>query len=150
MLALRQLLDLWERRRGVCAVIDRKEIPKSVKLQVFLRAGGNTPDLCCEGCGIRLGGKRFDYDHQVPECFQNLPKSERPPITADDVKLLGYACCHKDKSASEHKANCHGKRIVAKAARAEKKYSRPIPGSRRSKFKKCLNGRVEIRHGSDG
>lgn len=119
---------------------DRKEIPKSVKIVVFLRAGGNTPNLCCEGCGLRLGGKSFHYDHQIAECFQTLPKHERPPITADDVKLLGYECCHKEKSASEHKANCHGKRIVAKAARAEKKYSRPIPGSKASGWKHTMRG----------
>jgi hypothetical protein len=121
-------------------VTDRKEIPKSVKIVVFLRAGGNTPNLCCEGCGLRLGGKSFHYDHQIAECFQTLPKHERPPITADDVKLLGYECCHKEKSASEHKANCHGKRIVAKAARAEKKYSRPIPGSKASGWKHTMRG----------
>lgn len=123
----------------------RKEIPKRVKVEVFLRAGGNTPDLRCEGCGLRLGGKIFHYDHQLAECFQTLPKSERPPITADDVKLLGYECCHKDKSASEHKANCRGKRLVAKAARAEKKYSRPIAGSRNTPWKKKLDGTVERR-----
>jgi len=118
----------------------RKEIPKRIKLEVFIRAGGNTTRLCCEGCGQRLGGKRFDYDHQIAECFQTLPKQERPPITADDVKLLGYECCHKEKSASEHKANCHGKRIVAKAARAENKYSRPIPGSKASGWKHTMRG----------
>ena len=122
------------------AAINRKEIPKPVKLQVFLRAGGNTPDLRCEGCGLRLGGKRFDYDHQIAECFQTLPKSERPPITADDVKLLGYECCHKGKSASEHKANSHGKRLVSKAARAEKKYSRPLPGTKASGWKHTMRG----------
>jgi hypothetical protein len=123
-------------------VTDRKEIPKSVKIVVFLRAGGNTPNLCCEGCGLRLGGKSFHYDHQIAECFQTLPKHERPPITADDVKLLGYECCHKEKSASEHKANCHGKRIVAKAARAETKKRSSFRTNRDSPYKVKMDGTV--------
>lgn len=122
---------------------DRKEIPKSVKLEVFQRAGG-PENVTCEGCGLRLGGKRFDYDHTVPEVFQTLQKHERPPITAEDVKLLGYDCCHKTKSAGEHRANCHGKRIQAKAAKATKT-SKPMPGSRASRWKKRMDGTVERR-----
>ena len=118
---------------------DRKEIPKSVKLEVFRRAHG-PENVTCEGCGLRLGGKRFDYDHTVPEVFQTLPKHERPPITADDVKLLGYDCCHKFKSASEHKANSHGKRIVEKAAKAKPRKSRPMPGSKASGWKHKMDG----------
>ena len=99
-------------------VVDRLEIPKKIKLEVYKRAGG--PDhLVCEGCKLPIMGKRFDYDHIRPEVF-NEPKSARV-ITADDVQLLGYECCHKFKSAREHKDNCHGKRIVAKAAKATKK-----------------------------
>jgi hypothetical protein len=98
----------------------RVEISKSVKLEVFRRAGG--PEcVTCEGCGLVLGGKRFDYDHTVAEVFRTASKNQRPPITADDVKLLGYACCHSEKSAREVKANSHGKRIVEKAARVKKK-----------------------------
>lgn len=99
---------------------DRLEIPKALKLIVFKRAGG--PDkLICEGCGFPVGGKKIHYDHKHAEVFQNTPKSERRPINADDVQLLGWECCHRDKTVREIKANCHGKRIVAKAARAHKK-----------------------------
>lgn len=109
----------------------RVEIPNAVKLEVFRRAGG-PEDLHCEGagCGMRIGGKRFDYDHIHPEVFQNTPRGERPPIIADDVKLLGYECCHKDKSAREHKANSHSKRIIEKTARA-KKAKQPFKGWKR-------------------
>jgi di/tricarboxylate transporter len=62
---------------------DRLEIPKKVKLAVFLRAGG-PENVTCEGCKLRLGGKPFHYDHTVPEVFQMLPKSERV-ITADEA-----------------------------------------------------------------
>ena len=115
----------------------RLEIPKAIKLEVFKRAGG--PDNTkCEGCGFPVGGKRFDYDHIRAEVF-NTPKNERI-ITAADVQLLGYECCHRTKSAKEHKANCHGKRIMAKTAKAQKRKSRPMPGSRDSPWKKKFSG----------
>lgn len=126
------------------APMKRKEIPKRVKLDVFVRAGG-PENLRCERCCLPIGGKRFDYHHEIPEWVQNVPPSERSPITPDDVKLLGYECCHKQISAEDQKRMYHGKRIVAKAARAEKKYSRPIPGSRNSKFKKRIDGTVILR-----
>ncbi len=107
----------------------RVEIPKAVKLEVFRRAGG-PEDLHCEGCQLRIGGKRFDYDHTVPEVFQTTPKSQRPAITAADVKLLGYECCHQIKSSREHVANSHSKRIIEKTARA-KKAKQPFKGWKR-------------------
>jgi hypothetical protein len=114
-------------------VADRLEIPKAVKREVFKRAGG-PGNLICEGCGLPIGGKVFDYDHSFPEYLQSAPKSERT-ITADDVRLLGWECCHKPKTIKEIKANCQGKRIVAKAARANKPKGRPIIGSKASGYK---------------
>lgn len=99
---------------------DRLEIPKKVQLEVFKRAGG-PGNVICEGCGLPVGSKKFHYDHKHPEVFQLAPKSERTPITADDVQLLGWECCHRGKTVREIKANCHGKRIIAKAAKATKK-----------------------------
>jgi hypothetical protein len=112
-------------------MVDRLEIPKRVKLAVFLRAGG-PENVTCEGCKLRLGGKPFDYDHTIEEWEQTRPKAERV-ITADDVKLLGY-CCHKSKTARKAGERAHGKRIVEKAARVNVK-----PPSR---YRKKLNGQV--------
>jgi len=120
----------------------RLEIPKRVKLEVYTRAGG-PGQLKCEGCGLLIGGKRFDYDHKQAEIF-NTPKSQRT-ITADDVQILGYACCHQKKSSREHKDNCHGKRIVAKGAKAQKRKSRPMLGSRESPWKAKIGGGWERR-----
>jgi hypothetical protein len=114
-------------------VVDRLEIPKKIKLEVFKRAGG-PGNLICEGCGLPIGGKVFHWDHTLAEVFQSKPKSERT-ITAEDVRLLGWECCHKPKTIKEIKANCHGKRIVAKAARANKPKWRPIIGSKASGYK---------------
>lgn len=118
----------------------RLEISKRTKLEVFQRAGG-PGDLRCEKCGLNIGGKRFDYHHEIPEWVRNAPLSEREPITADDVKLLGYECCHKDISAKDQKTMWHGKRIVEKAARA-KKSRNPLPGSRGSRMRIKMDGTV--------
>ena len=122
--------------------IERLEIPKPVKLAVFKRAGGPS-HLRCEGCTLPLRGKRFAYDHTIPEWMQNLPPAQRV-ITADDVKLLGEECCHKPKTAREAGERAHGKRIIEKAAGARPK-GRPIPGSRTSAWKRHMDGSVSRR-----
>jgi hypothetical protein len=117
--------------------IKRLEIPKSVKLAVFKRAGG--PDaLQCEGCGLMLRAKRFAYDHSLPEWLQQAPRSERI-ITAADVKLLGEACCHTPKTSKETGARAHGNRIIEKTARIHPK-SRPMPGAKASGWKRKMDG----------
>ena len=122
--------------------IDRLEIPKPVKLQVFERAGG-PGNVCCEGCTLRLGGKPFEYHHCRAEWTQNVPISERDPIIAADVKLLCIPC-HDEISAKDTTARAHGKRIVANAARA-KRPSRPMAGSRASGWRHRMDGTWERR-----
>lgn len=119
------------------ARISRLEITKAVKLEVFKRAGG-PGDVHCEGCGLRLGLKPFNYDHQFPEWLRTAPKAERV-ITAADVKLLGVACCHAPKTAREAGQRAKGNRLTEKAAKA-KAPSRPLPGSRSSPWKAKIGG----------
>jgi hypothetical protein len=116
----------------------RLEIPKAVKLEVFRRAGG-PENVCCEGCGLRLGGKPFDYDHTIAEWMQNLPPSERV-ITASDVKLLGH-CCHKPKTSREAGQRAHGKRLIEKAA-GVRTSATPMKCGRASPYKRKMNGQL--------
>lgn len=118
---------------------ERQEIPKKVKREVFERAGG-PHNVSCEGCGLILGPKRFEYDHTEPEWLKNVPVKDRPPITADDVKLLGAKCCHQPKTAKEAGQRAHSDRLIDKQARAEKPRSRPMPGSRQDWRKQRLDG----------
>ena len=118
--------------------IDRLEIPKPIKLAVFRRAGG-PENVCCEGCGLRLGGKPFDDDHTIPEWMRNAPPSERV-ITAEDVKLLGH-CCHKPKTAREAGQRAHGNRILEKSARIRRSRS-PMKAGRASRHKRKVNGQL--------
>lgn len=115
------------------------EFKKAEKLKMFRRAGG--PDkLRCEGCHLLLGGKRFEYDHTVetwelPSHLHEKFLEEGYP--AEYGKLLCIPC-HDGKSGAKSGERAHGKRIVDKAAKAEKK-SRPMPGSRASGWKHTMN-----------
>ena len=119
--------------------VDRLEFDKRTKLEMFLRAGG-PGNLRCEGCGLLLRGKRFDYDHEIEEWERNEPKHLRRPLTANDGKVLGYDCCHKDKSGRKAGERAHGKRIVEKMARVRAKA--PFPGGRNSRWKRKVSGEV--------
>lgn len=116
----------------------RLEFSKKVRLEIFRRAGG-PEKLYCEGCGLPLRGKPFEIDHTI-ECWE---KPTRTELTADDGKLLGY-CCHRPKTAKKATERAHGNRIIEKSAKAKSK-GPPIPGSRSSKFKKTVSGKVTTR-----
>jgi 5-methylcytosine-specific restriction endonuclease McrA len=66
----------------------RKEFPKSVKAQAFLRANG-----VCEGenCGARLTLGKFHYDHDLPDDLGGEP-------TLENCRVL-CVVCHKEKTA---------------------------------------------------
>jgi hypothetical protein len=117
--------------------IKRLEFSKDVRLEIFRRAGG-PGKIRCEGCDLSLMGKLFEVDHTI-ECWEmeEVEHGYRPPLTADDGKLLGKDCCHKPKSARKAGERAHGKRLIEKAARVNVK-----PQSR---FRKKLNGQVVCR-----
>ena len=120
---------------------DRMEIPKPVKLVVWKRAGGQSElGVTCEGCGLKLGKKSFHYDHIFPEWLQVASKAEREKIKPEDVKLLGYECCHKPKTAIEAGERSKDYAVIEKEARAREPRSRPLGGTKRSGWKKPMNG----------
>lgn len=122
----------------------RQEFSKPVRIEIFRRAGG-PGNLRCEVCSIALGGKRFEVDH-VLECWEmeDIEHGLRPPLTAEDGKVLCIPC-HQEKTGRKAGERAKGKRLVAKAARAEKKYSRPIPGSKASGWRHKVDGTWERR-----
>lgn len=124
----------------------RVEIPKKVILEVWTRcldkAGGDPRKVACECCGLVLGKKRKEYDHQLAEAFQRLPPAARSPIMAQDVKLLGWECCHVKKSGSEVKALAKTKRIARKEAGADPKKKSKWPTGKNSKWKSKVGGGI--------
>jgi|SRR5688572_3805358 len=122
------------------------EFKAAAKLAMFQRAGG-PEDVHCEGCGLRLGGKPFDYDHTVEIWelpFDLIELFRKNGVPAEYGKLLGKNCCHKAKSARKAGERAHCKRIVEKAARVKKKSS--FLTNRDGEFKKKMDGTV-VRRG---
>jgi hypothetical protein len=134
----------------------RKEIPGSVVTAVFKRClkrteserwpDGNPLMIQCERCGAVLGGKKFQYDHTQAEVFQRMHPNERPPITADDVKLLGLDCCHKAKTGREVKALAKTKRLAKGVARAGEPRTSRWPAGKDSPWKARVGGGVKRRY----
>jgi hypothetical protein len=120
---------------------DRMEIPKPTKLVVWKRAGGGSKlGVACEGCGLMLGKKPFHYDHIFPEWLRVASKAEREKIKPEDVKLLGYECCHKPKTAIEAGERAKDYAVIEKEARVRVKSGRPLPGTKASGWKKPMSG----------
>ena len=118
----------------------RLEFDKKTRLAIFIRAGGPGA-VRCEGCGRLLKDKPFEVDHTL-ECWEieDIEHGLRAPLTPEDGKLLGKACCHQEKSARKAGERAHCRRIVEKAAQVKKKSF--FPGGRNSRFKKRMDGVV--------
>jgi hypothetical protein len=92
--------------------LSRREFTGKVKGEIVLRATNAAGVVCCEGCGLPLGKKPYNIDHTIADA---LVLDKRRPLTVDDGKLLGKACCHDPKT--------HGEDIpaIAQAKRREAK-----------------------------
>lgn len=116
----------------------RREFSRKIKAQIINRAMNEAGQIVCEGCGLVLGKKPYQIDHTVPE---GLRADDAAPLTADDGKLLGQACCHAPKTKNDV-------RQIRKADRQRDKHTgaakskNPMPGSRASRWKRKMNGEV--------
>ncbi len=120
----------------------RLEFSKPVKIEMFRRAGG-PGDLHCEGCGLRLMGKGFEYDHQIEEWERrDIERGLRPPLTAEEGKVLCIPC-HDAKSGKKAGERAHGKRIVEKSAKVKPRSS--FATNRNGPWKAKIGGGVERR-----
>lgn len=115
----------------------RREFPAKVKAAEWLAAGGR-----CRDCTAKCGPGNAEYDHAIADGLGGA-------ADAQNCRLLCRAC-HAVKSAT------HDTPAIAKAKRREaahigaKAPSRAtIPGSRRSPFKKRLDGTVVPRIGRE-
>lgn len=113
------------------------EFSQKTRLAVWDRCGGH-----CERCGRKIVGKlKPEYDHIVPK------------NRGGDNTLENCAClcneCHDLKTFKPIDGDvpqyAKSERIRKRAAGVARAPSRPIPGSRRSRLKKKVNGQVEWR-----
>jgi len=112
--------------------VGRTEFPRKVKAAAFERAKG-----FCEGCGAKLATGRIEYDHRVPDALGGKP-------TLDNCVVLCKPC-HGEKTARGDVPR------IAKAKRQRDRHigayttKSVIPGSRKSKWKRKLDGTVVLR-----
>ncbi len=110
----------------------RREFPASVKRAALERSQGR-----CEGCNAVLVPSGYQFDHSTPDGLLGEPTLENCEV------LCGP--CHQAKTST-----CDVP-MIAKAIRTGKKWRgekvsrNPIPGSRRSGWRKRMNGTVERR-----
>lgn len=72
----------------------RRKFSRPVKNEMLTRATNAKGEICCEGCGLVLTGKVYEFDHIVAE--ELIPDWKKTdPLTADDGKVLGKDCCHR-------------------------------------------------------
>jgi 5-methylcytosine-specific restriction endonuclease McrA len=109
----------------------RKEFTAKTKAQAAERANG-----LCEGCGRILRTGDFHYDHTLPCNLGGEP-------TLDNCAVLCRSC-HVLKTSSEDVPRIAKAKRNYRKSRGIKKPSK-FPGARNSKFKKKLDGTVELR-----
>jgi 5-methylcytosine-specific restriction endonuclease McrA len=109
----------------------RRDFSAKVKVAAFSRAAGH-----CEVCSAHLYAAKFHFDHRIPDALGGEP-------TLDNCTVACLAC-HGEKTTTEDVPR------IAAAKRQERKHigiRKPatMPGSRNSRWKKRMDGRVERR-----
>ena len=103
----------------------------SFRLNLFLKRKGT-----CTSCSQKIdAGKAWDIDHILPVALGGT----------NDSKNLQILCkpCHRSKtSQSDIPSIAKTKRLKARHLGARSPSTRPIPGSRRSPWKRKLDGSV--------
>jgi 5-methylcytosine-specific restriction endonuclease McrA len=111
--------------------MNRREFSPKTMAAAFQRAAGK-----CEGCGSRLYVGKYHYDHKRPAALYGK-------ATLENCAVLCVGC-HGEKTATEDVPRiAHAKRQERKHIGATKPAT--MPGSRNSKWKKTLSGRVVLR-----
>lgn len=110
---------------------DDTPLPTRVKVRIWGRQGSR-----CASCGRRcgIGGERFAYDHIVA-------LANGGPNRESNIRMV-CVTCHANKTKHDVAQKALVYRKKTKLAIGLHKTARPMPGSRNSKWKKCLDGRV--------
>lgn len=109
----------------------RREFPAKIMLAAFERA-----KECCEKCGCPLRPGKIHYDHVIPDAMGGTP-------TLDNCQVLCSACHGIKTRTLDVPAIAKTKRVTANHIGARKRAS--MPGSRGTRFKKHMDGRVSER-----
>jgi len=115
----------------VTRTVRRPTFSTSFRLSLFLKRKG-----ICTACAQKIeAGKAWDIDHILPLA---LGGTNEP----DNLQILCRSC-HKTKTARfDVPRIAKTKRLKARHLGARAPSTRPIPGSRRSPWKRKMDGRV--------
>lgn len=117
----------------------RHEFSAKTKVQAFKRCGG-----FCEGivagqrCGVRLATGKFRYDHRIPDWMGG-------DNSLENCQVLGL-CCDSIKTPQDQRDIAKTKRREINHLGAKVSKGRPIMGSKRSGFRRKMNGEIVRRH----
>lgn len=117
----------------VYAVEPRKPLTRKQKLQMFIAADG----MCCL-CGFPINGVKEAWDEHINPLWLNGDNSAPNRAPAHEK-------CAKAKTAGESTDRAKIRSTAEKHFGAKESKSRPMLGSKRSNFKKKMNGKVERR-----
>ena len=117
----------------------RTEFPQSVRAKAALRCKGR-----CENreCNTRLPDGGYHYDHVIPDALGGEP-------TLENCEVLCLPCHRAKTTRSDVPRIAKAKRQEAKS-KGTQRLGAPIPGSKRSGWRKRLNGTVERRSQQEG
>ena len=110
----------------------RSEFPMQVRTAVLTRAAG-----FCEGCHAPLQRGRYQFDHAVPDGLGGKPTLSNCVVLCSE--------CHGEKTRKQDVPAIAKADRIGKKHRGEKVSRNPMPGSRRSGWRKRMNGTVERR-----
>ena len=111
------------------SVHSRKPLTDKQRLQLFIDEGG----ICCI-CGAKIDGVKSAWDEHIDPLWLS-------GTNARENRGVAHAKCARVKSAGESKDRAKVRSTSEKHFGAHRS-SRPMPGSRRSRFKKRMDGTV--------
>ena len=111
----------------------RREFSAKVKQAAFERSGGY-----CESCTAPLSPGHIHYDHVIPDALGGDP-------TLDNCACICSACHGRKTSKSDVPRIAKMKRQRSQHIGAKSKSGPPLPGSRRSGWKRKMDGAIERR-----
>lgn len=111
----------------------RKEFSKKTKLQAWERCGGK-----CDECTATLYPGKWHLDHIKPDAFGGEP-------VLDNAACLCLSCHNRKTGTEDIPKIAKSNRVRSKHLGLKVKRGPPMPGSRRSRFKKRMDGTVVLR-----
>lgn len=113
----------------------RRHIGPRERLAIFNAAGG-----VCHICGVKIDGTRdaWDVEHVIPIALGGDEES------GSDNLHPAHKSCHSQKTPEDFGRIAKAKRVEARHQGATVSRT-PLPGGKASKWKRKINGKVELR-----